>query len=321
MRRLKLEAPVLRVLESLLEGQRPTAKRVLGLLGELTRRRASMEEAKMLDEQDRELGRVPHRASDHARLLNKDPDNLEAAQAGLAEAQTRREAQARERIQEKIAENEAKGLHRTAPAIEEEPLVETERPKDAIPDLPEHLRTTLPPSPPDQPVDEAAEIERRKTAGMRRTREVAEQLERGFLQKMPGLRLQGRTLKTLEDAAEVLIGELQPNHQDAIRQVAQEYSMDAWVVILGAVARMADLQELHAGEFEDHWKNRQGSGATAASAKVEICQMCGGEMAPDPIRKNRVACCNAHGSGKVEHSDGCALSHLKMVAGQWVDAR
>ena len=323
MRRLKLEAPVLQVVESLLGGQRPTAKRLLGLLGELTQRRGRMEEANMpLDDQDRELGRVPHRARAHAELLNRDnPDNLDAALGNLSDAEQRQAHEAAERLADRIAENEAKGLHRHAPALEEDPTMDADRPNHPKPDPPL----------PDPPIDsgggpsttssaqlEADEIERRKTAGIRRTREVAEGLERGVLQRMPVLGLQGRSLKTLEGAADVLIAELQPNHQDAIRQVAQEYQMDAWVVILGAVARMADLQELHAGEFEEHWKQRQGSGATAASAKAEICQMCGGEIPPDPVRKNRVACCNRHGSNQVEHTEGCALSALKMVKGRWV---
>lgn len=323
MRRLKLEEPVLRMVESLLGGQRPTAKRLLGLLGELAQRRGRMMEAEMpLDDQDRELGRVPHRPRAHAELLNRgNPENLDAALGNLTEAEQRQTREAKQRIEEKIAQNEASGLHRTAPPIEEEPPVNTDRPNHPKPDPPV----------PEPPIDsgggpgttstaqmEADEIERRKTAGIRRTREVAEGLERGVLQWMPALGLQDRSLKTLEGAADILIAELQPNHQDAIRQVAQEYQMDAWVVILGAVARMADLQELHAGEFEEHWKNRQGTGATPASAKAEICQMCGGEIPPDPVRKNRVACCNRHGSNQVEHTEGCALSALKMVKGRWV---
>lgn len=326
MRRLKLEVPVLQVVESLLGGQRPTAKRLLTLLGELTQRRARMEEAKMpLDEQDVDLGRTPYRARAHAEQLNPDPANLDAALGNLTDAEQRRAATSRERLNDTIAANEARGLHRTAPPIEEDPaVVDPERPNQPTSD----------PAVSDPPIDrgggpsttspaqlEVDEIERRKTAGIRRTREVAEGLERGVLQRMPTLGLQGRSLKTLEGAAEVLIAELQPNHQDAIRQVAREYQMDAWVVILGAVARMADLQELHAGEFEDHWKNRQGSGATPASAKAEICQMCGGEMPPDPVRRNRQFCCNRHGSEQIEHTEGCALASRKMVTGAWVTVR
>lgn len=321
MRRLKLDAPVLQVVESLLGGQRPTAKRLLDLLGELTQRRARMEEATMpLDEQDVELGRTPYRARAHAAQLNPDPANLDAALGNLTDAAERRAADSRDRLHDTIAANEARGLHRTAPPIEEDPTVDTKRPDETDAVLPS-FPGELPPQPNAQSGDEIAEIERRKSAGIRRTREVAEGLERGVLQRMPTLGLQGRSLKTLEGAAEVLIAELQPNHQDAIRQVAQEYQMDAWVVILGAVARMADLQELHAGEFEEHWKNRQGSGATPASAKAEICQMCGGEMPPDPVRRNRQFCCNRHGSDQIEHTEGCALASRKMVQGAWVTGR
>lgn len=321
MRRLKLDTPTLEVVESALGGLKPTQKRLLGLLAELAQRRAGTWKEDPVDEDDIEKGRTPYRAREHAVHLNRNtPENLDAALSSLTEAQQRHAIQGQERLADRIATNEASGLHRTAPVTEEDPpMTDTERPTPS----PESAVS----DPPTQDDADAAEIERRKAVGIRRTRDVAEGLERGVLQRMPTLRLHGRSLKTLEDAAEVLIAELQPIHQDSIRQVCQEHSMDAWVLILGAVARMADLQELHAGEFEEHWKNRQSAGGTAASAKVEVCQMCGGELPPDPVRRNRTACCSRHGSGQVQHTQpgestsqpgGCPLRHRQMVKGAWV---
>lgn len=280
-----------------------------------------------LDDQDRDLGRTVHRAHAHAELLNRDsPENLEAALGNLDEAAQRRSANARDRLQDKIAENEARGLHRNAPPPEEEP-VETSPSMPYVPADPAEPPTNAPlavapaplaaPAAP-EPADDAAAIDAAKRTGLGRVAVVAESLERRVLQKMPAIRAAGRSLKTLEDAADVLIAELQPNHQDALRQVCQEHGLANWVVLLGAAARMADLQELNAGEFEDAWLNRQSARGTATSIKEEICQMCGGVLPPDPVRKNRVACCNNHGSNRLDHTAGCALAQRQMVKGSWV---
>lgn len=330
--RVKLLESSMLLAEVLLDGN-PTPKRVDGLLLELQTRRERMKEADMpLDEQDRELGRRPLRAQEHAEILQaqapahlRDEAHIELAVAGVNESRQRRDAEGRQRVQEKIAENEARGLHRNAPALEEE-AVETpgseqrEQPEPAPADPPVAVAPApVAPAPAPEPPSDAEAIEAAKVAGLRRVSQVAEGLERKTLQRMPAIRAAGRTLKTLEEAADVLIAELQPNHQDALRQVCDEHGLANWVVCLGAIARMADLQELNAGEFEDAWLNRQTArSGTAASAREERCQMCDGVIPPDPIRKNRVACCNRHGSGQVEHTAGCPLASLQMVKGKWV---
>lgn len=277
-----------------------------------------------LDPGDIEQGRVPLRARDHAQIIQdltdprlRDPSAVETAEIGVDERRRALAAESREVIQDKIAANEAKGLHRTAPPIEEEAA---ESPSQAVPSIEIERGPQAPQGLMDadaQSGDEAAAIESLKRTGLRKTRDVAEHLERGALAKLPKLRSAGRSLKTLEEAADVLIAELEPNHIDAILQVCQEHGLPNWVVILGAIARMADLQELNAGEFRDEWVNRPSSRVgTSAAPKIEVCQLCG-QVIPG-ARKGQVACCNAHGSGKVEHTAGCPLVHVQMVKGAWV---
>src|SRR5207247_8195189 len=81
-----------------------------------------------LDPEDIEKGRQIFRPGDLAERLNaENPENLEAAHANLAEARGRQTEEARERLADRIAANEAHGLHRNAPSIEETP-VDTETP-------------------------------------------------------------------------------------------------------------------------------------------------------------------------------------------------
>ena len=300
---------------SLLGGANPTPKRVDALLAELEARRQPREEPAMpLDQEDLDKGRQIFRAGELAERLNaEDPENLEAARANLAEARGRQTHEARERLADRIAANEARGLHRNAPSIEEAP-VDTEAPPPTPPVSAQTETTAANQALPD---DDAAAVDAAKAALLPKTKGVAETLERRALQKMPQLVSKGRSLKTLEEAASVLIAELEPNHQDALYQVAYEHSLPAWVVILGAIARMADLQELNAGEFDERWMNREHSRVgTAVAPKVEVCGLCG-HVIPG-ARKSQQFCCNKHGSGQVPHSDGCTLSHVVMVKGQWV---
>lgn len=305
---------------TLLGGQNPTPKRIETLLEELEQRRAAPPpEAPMpLDPGDIEQGRTVHRPQEHARILNQgDPENLRAALENLDDAERSRASEARERLNDRIAANEAKGLHRTAPPIEEETVEEPPIAQMTAADAAELISPPLAhPETASIPTDEADAIEAVKRAGLRKTRDVAEHLERGALAKLPRLRSAGRSLKTLEEAADALIAELEPNHIDAILQVCQEHGLPNWVVILGAIARMADLQELNAGEFRDEWVNRPSSRVgTSTAPKIEVCQLCA-QVIPG-ARKGQVACCNAHGSGKVEHTAGCPLAHVQMVKGQW----
>lgn len=304
--RVKLTDRAMELAKKLL-GANPTPARLEKLLEQ-------MKETPMpLDEQDRDLGRTVHRS--------------------IQDPQKQREA--RERLEDRIAANRAMGLDPQAPPIEETAVETTPagpRDFDSIdaateafkkayttpdPDIALAPAPVAPPAAP-EPASEADAIEAAKSAGLRRVNEIAEALERKTLQRMPELRNAGRSLKSLDDAASVLIAELDLGDRDAIVQVCQEHGLANWVVLLGAVKRMADLQELNAGEFQDSWLNRQTTGGTPASSKQEMCVMCGGQIPPDPVRKNRIACCNKHGSGFAEHTAGCPLASLQMVKGKWV---
>ena len=164
---------------------------------------------------------------------------------------------------------------------------------------------------------DTAVIDALKRVGLAKTRELVATRERQGLQRLPAIRASGSRLRTLEEAAEVLIAELEPNHQDAIAQIVLEIGHPNWVIILGAVARMADLQELHAGDFQADWTNR-GAGQTKVTAKQEVCEVCAGLIPPDPVRRGRKFCCSRHGSGQIAHSDDCPNADRQMKMGQWV---
>lgn len=278
----RLDRAVLDQMRGLLGGANPTPRRMGKLLDELADRRRTP-----VDQDDREAGRTPHR-----RVAPLDPE------------------EAQRRLAERMEANQAMGLNPNAAPIEDVPgasalAVEGAEVPHIIP-----LGDSIP--------DDAEAIERLKATGLPRTRQVFEERERRVLQQMPVLRAAGRTLRTLEEAAEVLIAELQPNEQDEIRQCCQENDLANWVVILGSVSRMAALKELHAGEFDPDWRNRGSGGAGKATAREEVCEMCGGLIPPDPIRRGRRFCCSRHGSEQVAHSEGCALASRQMVKGAWV---
>ena len=163
--------------------------------------------------------------------------------------------------------------------------------------------------------DDAAEA----AAIAARTKEYAEhdQRVREKLLARPASTLKRGRIASLNEAAEILLRELDLGHADRVREIARENGWEPWVVILGQVVRAADLNELAAGEFSPEWLNRDGR-ETAVSSK-EICLMCG--HAIPGARKGQSACCSRHGSGKVEHNDDCPLTHVVMFKGQWVDDR
>ena len=126
-------------------------------------------------------------------------------------------------------------------------------------------------------------------------------------------------IDSLREAADVLLAQLQPNQSDRVREIAEENGWESWVVVLGAIARAADLQELAAGEMDPEWLNNPGKVDASVRAQPK-CVRCGHEI-PN-ARKGQVACCSLHGSDKDLHSEGCTLSAImKIHDGTWVDTR
>lgn len=152
-----------------------------------------------------------------------------------------------------------------------------------------------------------------------RKKEYAEhdQRVRETLLARPTSMLKRSRIASLNEAADILLRELDPPHADRIREIARENGWEPWVVILGQVVRAADLNELAAGEFSPEWLNR--TGRDSAVSATETCLMCG--YAIPGARKGQTACCNDHGSGKVDHTEACVLGHVVLFKGQWVDDR
>lgn len=274
-----------------------------------------------MDNTDIEQGRTPYTPREHAETVASSstvPIDVDDALAGVAEAQQRRLAEGQDHVRARISEHTARGLNPSAPAEDPEAakLAEEIPPLTSAPQWVRDPAAVLPMA----LQDDDAEIARMKGAGMAKVREVADTMERQVLQRMPSIKASGGKLRSLEEAAEILISELEPNHQDEIHQLVAESGLAPWVIILGATARMADLKELHAGEFNPEWSNRAPGGGRPASVKEQKCQMCGGVL-PADARRGAVACCNNHGSEKVTHSEACPLSWLEMRQGRWVDTR
>ena len=108
-------------------------------------------------------------------------------------------------------------------------------------------------------------------------------------------------LPTLEDAADLLLSVMELHHQDQVKDTAIDLRYPKWVIMLGAVGRVADHRELNAGEFAPAWLNRPAG--VEAEPDVRHCERC---HLPIPnARRGQSACCNKHGSGQDAHSDGC----------------
>lgn len=121
-------------------------------------------------------------------------------------------------------------------------------------------------------------------------------------------------IESLDDAVSILMKELEPPIQDAINQISEEQGFPIWVIFLGAVARAADLRELHAGDYHPNWLNGVSSAGTSTASNAQIvCQLCG-NVIPN-ARRGQVACCNRHGSGLAAHSDDCPIRTLAIVRG------
>lgn len=123
-------------------------------------------------------------------------------------------------------------------------------------------------------------------------------------------------IQSLTEAAEILLTELDVTQRDRCHDIARDLNVPVWAVLLGAVARAADLQELIAGEMKPEWLNNPDRREVP---KQEVCGTC---HFPIPnARRNQAFCCSHHGSEKTEHSPGCVLGHVVMVKGEWVDTK
>lgn len=279
----------------LLLGLNPTPARVAGLLSELETRRATPPEVHMETpdpdilrdrQEDEALGRQP------VRRLSVAPED---AAARLAAAQSRRPpvledgAGAAQPIGDDAARTTT-GLEigATGTHLESEHVVSDE----AI----DKLR---------------AEI----AAGAFRGH--METVERKAIARLPGAMRASTRAGSLDDAARMLLAEMQPNHQDAVQRTSEDLGWPLWAVILGAVAHVADLQELAGGNVEAHWIDGTRPGTSSRRTAPSTCIRCLAEI-PD-ARPGQQACCNLHGSGKDEHSEGCRLKHRLRVKGEWVD--
>lgn len=125
-------------------------------------------------------------------------------------------------------------------------------------------------------------------------------------------------IETLTEAATILLAELDPPQRDLILQIAAENTWPPWVVVLGAVARAADLQELMAGEFKPEWmsQSEKSEHVIAGDAK---CLQCHGAI-PN-ARRGQLYCCSKHGSEQFEHSEDCGLGYRQFLNGSWIDTR
>lgn len=274
-----------------------------------------------MDQTDLEKGRIPLRVRDLAEAINEGPALVSALEE-LDQGAARRAQEAHRQLAEKVEANRAAGLDPRRPPVEEDVIVTTPLEGDEtrspgnLPDPP-----TPPPAEGVPDPDPRQEGDRIDTVLSRATARVAERHEaaqRRALQALPRILRAGSRERTLEESAEILIAELQPGEQDSIRNVMQDDQLPNWAILLGAVRRIVAINELNAGDFDPDWLSRDPRQPTAGRARAEICQTCGGEMPPHPVLRNRVACCNKHGSGFIDHTEGCALAHRQMRAGQWV---
>lgn len=317
--RLNLPTTLKDKFSDLLGGKTPTTERLLKML--------DRKELPMMDKDDVEKGREPLTPQMHAGIVaaaSSVPIDEAATVAFAQENQARRIETGRTTLADRIEANRARGLNADAPP--EDPVAAELADEAATPSWtgPEMTVTSSTPTsftaaPATGPAD--AEIERMKAEGIAAMRGHTEKLERDTLQRLPQiLRGGGGRLRSLEEAASILISEMQPSHQDAINDVVRETGKEPWQIVLGALALSADRQELHAGEFDPEWLNRGPGGGRPASVKEQKCQACGGVL-PGDARRGQQFCCSFHGSNRFDHNEDCSLRHLEMRQGRWVDTR
>lgn len=135
--------------------------------------------------------------------------------------------------------------------------------------------------------------------------------ERILKRPLAGLIRKPGRLETLDEAANILIAELDASQRDRVEEIARENGFPVWVVVLGSVARAADLQELASGEFKPDWLSK-GADSTTKMAGAILCQRCQHEI-PN-ARRGQQFCCSRHGSEKDDHNDDCPLKHIVKVS-------
>lgn len=128
----------------------------------------------------------------------------------------------------------------------------------------------------------------------------------------------GNRIENLTQAAMILLAELDEAQRDAVLEIARENSWPVWVVMLGSVARSADLQELASGEMSDKWLNTPEKSEHVALSDPK-CQRCGGTI--PGARRGQAFCCNRHGSGLDQHNDDCKVAYMVFNGQSWIDTR
>lgn len=106
---------------------------------------------------------------------------------------------------------------------------------------------------------------------------------------------------SLAAAADCLLGVLEPAQRDTCHDVARELNVPPWVIVCGAVARAADLRELHAGDFTSEMLNTPD--AIKPEPAVTACMRC--KLVIPNARRNQMYCCNRCGSDLDPHSTDC----------------
>lgn len=155
-------------------------------------------------------------------------------------------------------------------------------------------------------------------AGIESFRAFDESRRKAIMQRpVSALRGAGR-LETLSQAAGILLAELDPGQRDRVLEIAEENGWPPWVVVLGAVARSADLQELLSGEMKPEWLSTPERTERVAVGEAK-CEACGAAI--PGARRGQKFCCSAHGSEKDGHSEGCPCSYMVLTNGSWVDTR
>lgn len=282
---LKLTPAISEQARTVLGGRRLTALRLRDLLDELTERRKTP--MANLDESDRENHREPWRGP------GIDP------------------AIAEENLRAAMDKARAHGVDPNALRGEDD---------EGLPEAPSPIGNPLAV---DRPLaktitDDAEEISRLKAEGLSRFRETIDRTERKALHEVSSLKGRPRSLATLEDAASILIAELEPGAQDALRQFCLEAHVEPWVVAVASMQRVADLQEFTGLDFTDRQLNRGDTVGKSVVAPGE-CQRCGVTIPPNPEKRGQLFCCSFHGSERDDHSPGCPGEHVVMVRGRWVD--
>lgn len=148
-------------------------------------------------------------------------------------------------------------------------------------------------------------------------KDVDDTMRRKVLKRpLAGLLRKPSRLETLDEAANILIDELDPQQRDRVEEIARENGFPVWVVVLGSVSRAADLQELASGDFKSEWLNKGTTSDTTKPQAAPKCMHCGFEI--PGARRGQQACCSRHGVNQDAHNEDCPIKHVVKIGERWV---